>query len=346
MSDFFVSDDVHIGKPKHPGEEDFLPNEKVDDVAEQESPPGYVPVKLSSNGKLKGIPKVVHVKDYTGRDTLNLSMATSENQLETILGIVSNIVYEDIDVNLLHENDLEEILINVYANFWGSALTEIPYPFTQKEFDELTEDEQDAIKKKTWSPKTDIVLGNIDTKVVADNFYEPITITAGDTKVVFILPRTGHLVRAGKIVSRKYIKQENRWKNINSLIRKERPSQDNIDAFLREHLGEEYFDYVDYSRQKTTDLFLIKQAQCIQSVNGKEMTTIDEQINAYNNVPLQAWEQLGQIQKEYSFGVNHYIKVKSPFTGKPVERRFSFRFQDFFPQVREESTSRCSVSFG
>lgn len=349
MNDFFVTEDennvegaTQIKKPKHKDEQI-----SAEETASTESPAGYVPVKLSSNGKLKGVPAIVHVKDYTGRDTLNLSMSTTENQIETILNVVKNITYEDFDPMMLHENDLEELLINVYVNFWETALTDIPYPMNIKEFQELDEDKRLSIENRTWVPKTDVILSTLKSKVMDGNFKEPIVVTNPDgTTVSFMLPRVGQVVRAGKLIARKYIAQETKWQTINRLLQKHRPSADVVDDFLREHLKEDYYDYIEYSRNKTTDLFLVKQAQCIVAINGEPLQSIDEQINRYDEVSLKAWEKFGEIQRDYTFGINHYAKVKSPFSGKLEERRLSFRFQDFFPTVRDTSTSECTVSFG
>lgn len=355
-NEFFVTDEdstvegaTQIKKPQHKDDKPYggLQNtETLQDVANAPSPAGYVPVKLSSKGKLQGVPAIVHVRDYNGRDTLKLSMCTVDNQIETILDVVKNITYEDFDPMLLHENDLEELLINVYVNYWGNALTDRPYPMTKEEFSDLSEEQRLSIEKGTWVPKTDIILSNLDSKVIADEFKEPFTITDNGVSVSFILPRVGHVVKASKLISRKYIAQESRWQHINRLLQKHRPKADTVDDFLREHLKEDYFDYIQYSQDKTTELFLVKQAQCIVAINGEQLQSIDEQINRYDDVPLKIWEKLGGIQHEYSFGVNHYAKVKSPFSGKLEERRLSFRFQDFFPSVRDASPSECTVSFG
>jgi hypothetical protein len=345
MGDFFVEDEkVVINKAAKAG--DTFLNQKAEEVTEKPSPSGFVPVKLSSGGKLKGVPAVVHIKDYSGRDTLNLSMVTPENQIETLLKVIENITYENIDAGNLHENDLEEILINVFLNFWANAITDVPFPLIYEEVYNLEEEQKEKYKNRTWVPRTDLILSKIKTKDLDDEFMEPITIVNENKKVKFILPRIGHMVRASKLVARKYIKEESRWSKVNSAIRKQRPSEDDVDDLLKDVLGEEYFDYIEFSKNKIADYLMVKQALCLYEVNGEVLETIDEKIKAYDDVPLSMWEKFGEIQNTYGFGVNHNIEVISPLDNKPVERRFSFRLQDFFPSVRGASLSECSVSFG
>ena len=351
-NEFFVTDSsdskVVVSKPKYSKGQEFLestPVENTNTVAESKSPPGYVPVKLSSNGRL-GTPSIIHVKDYTGRDVLDLSMSTNDNQLETIVNVINNIVYEDIDVENLHENDLEEILINVYVNFWANALIDIPFPVTKDDLNSLTDKQQADLESGNWKPTVDLPLSKLDTKLLDDRFKETINIEHAGRKVKFVLPRVGHLVRAGKLVSRKYIKEESRWNKVTNVLRQSQANLDEVDGLLRDMLGEEYFDYIDYTRRKTADLLLVKQAMCIVEVDGEIKKTVDEKIKAYDDVTLTMWQELAEIQQNYPFGVNHDIEVVSPIDNKPVVRRFSFRLQDFFPEVRDKEFSECTVSFG
>ena len=352
-NEFFVTDvdnedKVSVSKPKYSKGQEFLESTPVEDtntVAESKSPSGYVPVKLSSNGRL-GVPSVIHVKDYTGRDVLDMSMSTNDNQLETLANVIKNITYEDIDVENLHENDLEEILINVYLNFWANALTDIPFPVNKEDLETLTDKQQADLESGDWKPTVDLPLKNLETKLLDDKFKEPIKIQHGGRSVTFVLPRIGHLIRAGKLVSRKYIKEESRWNKVTNTLRQSKVALQEADGLLRDMLGEEYFDYIEYTRRKTADLLLVKQAMCIVAVDDEVKQSVDEKIKAYDDVTLTMWQKLAEIQQDFPFGVNHEIEVVSPLDNKLVVRRFSFRLQDFFPEVRDKEFSECTVSFG
>ena len=105
MSDLFMNDEKTKTEIKTRVRPDRIPS-------------GYISINLSSNGKL-GVPKKIHVRNYNGQDALDLSMVTDEDVFDTLVKILSDMIYEDIDTDLLHEEDFQEIMLNVFFNFFN-----------------------------------------------------------------------------------------------------------------------------------------------------------------------------------------------------------------------------------
>ncbi len=97
--------------------------------------PKYIEVKLSSAGKLLGVPAILHVRNYNGKELTKLSMMTDRNRIPVILNVIGQIIQEDIDVSLLHLEDVKEILLNVYINFWDQRLENYEYKVSEQDVD-------------------------------------------------------------------------------------------------------------------------------------------------------------------------------------------------------------------
>jgi len=111
---------------------------EVNEGRKKKVPADYLPVKLPTAGKLNA-PYVLHVKDYSGEDALSLSLMNEENILDTITEVADNVIYEGIDSDYLHEQELEVIMLHIYYNYWGSVITDYPYPYTEDEVKVLSE---------------------------------------------------------------------------------------------------------------------------------------------------------------------------------------------------------------
>ena len=85
-------------------------------------PAEYVPVKLSSCGKL-GLPSVVHIKDYSFDDAVSLSQMTELNAESIVLNVLNNVCYETIDTNEITIEDAMEIMLTIYGAWHNSTIT-------------------------------------------------------------------------------------------------------------------------------------------------------------------------------------------------------------------------------
>lgn len=314
MSDMFVNDEVK------------KPTKKV--VA----PKGYVPINLSSAGKLSA-PKKIHVRNYNGQDALDLSMATEDDMLETLIDVLVGMIYEDIEPANLHEYDIEEIMLNVYYNFWSSTL-EYPYTPLDNEYEGI--DIIRAARLKNAEEKLVIALttNDIKTNNLKPEFVEPIKIKDEDISYEFVLPRIGHALLAKEMTEDKFSDEEDKFSVIQqNLLHNQNIEDSGIGKLIKVSVSDKR-KFTKYQAKRMKYFTSLVQCQLINSVDDEELKNIEEKRAAYLIAPLTIWEKFNKyIKKNAQFGIQHTIKIDSPLTGEEVERRFQFRFMDFLPSM-------------
>ncbi|MFW6225380.1 MAG: hypothetical protein ACOC3V_00310 [bacterium] len=333
MSDIFIE--------KEEKEQPEVKERKKETV--KEAPPAdYLPVKFSTLGKLSA-PSKLHFRNYTGQDALNLSLANGENILQVLITTLNNMVYEKFDCAMLHLEEVQEVMLNIYFNFWSSVI-EYDYVYDNDELDGLKEEKKTSLESGHWKPSIIITSDKIKTNTLPEDFKEPINIEYENKKVSFRLERIKDSVIAQEMSDEKFIVQDEKFDDIKKKIRKATDEG----KYRYEYLtNKEVNSYEKYMEEKSNYYSLIERAQQIIKVNGKELETLDEKIEAYKNqIGLDFWQNLNAFLKELNFGVENDITVKSPLTGKNVTRRFQFQFLDFVPSMELQRDKKYTISFG
>lgn len=335
-------------------EEEKPVQEKVDKKKNEQPPNNYLPIKLSSLGKLSA-PKKIHVRNYTGSDARELSLSDEDNILETLLRILRGMIWEDVNPEDLHEKELEEIMMNIYVNFWSSSFVDYPYPYKQEELESLSTEKRKRIENKDEIPRITIPFSLINTETINEEFKEPINPKIkkknnliGSNTVSFILPRVGHVINAKVITQDKFSDQEEKFASLKRDIEyNSEVDEKNSNAPRRKVDNQQYDEYVKYLKNRVAYFNLLTQCQMLHSFNGKKLTTIDDQLEAYQQVDLLYWSVFNDIIDKYAkFGVQESIEVTSPLTGEKVLRRFQFRLLDYIPTLDQEDVSDYDVVFG
>lgn len=341
--------------PKMVAQPKFVPNDEVTaDVKNVLSvPAGYIPVPLSSGGRL-GIPTVLHVRDYIGSDALKMAQMNEDNQLEIMCTVLQGMIYEKIDVLDLHEEDMKELLLSVHASFWGPEIKGYYYPMVEEEFLLLPEEKRTRIETGLEFPTVDLHLGNITTIPLSDSVSEPINISlpskdGTDTTASFILPRVGHEVYANRYVSKKYSYQEEKFSRIAAQLKlaEKQTLMTGDDSAYKTIDAEQREEYQKYLIERQSLVAALKQAQQIVSFNGVACNSIDEKLKAYERISIQFWSQLRKIiSKNFTFGVSDLVEMVSPFTEEVVLRNCRFQPVDFVPSDRLDGSNEFIVTFG
>ena len=343
MSDIFYREDNE--EPKLKGAR--RPVGETDKLKQPETPPaGYIKVKLSSIGKLS-VPRTLHVRDYSGENAWNLSLANSDTILDTVLTCLNDMIYEDIDPRELHENEIEEILFNVLLNFWTPILSEYPYPYEESELDSLPEDQQNAIREGTFKPTVDIDITKLKTKPLPKEFNEPIIWEDDSIKVGFILPRVGHYGVASEYIEQKYAEETEKFSQIEDDIEYNRRLSPGSKTSEREISNVYMKEYKEFLLKKNSDYLKAKHSMMLQSIDGKPLTDIESRIEAYSKVGLSIWSDVSELmENELDFGIVKDIEVVSPLTQETVVRRYQFRFRDVIPNPKHKKHRKSHIRFG
>lgn len=295
-------------------------------VKEESTLANYVPIKLSSIGKL-GLPPVIHVRDYSYSDALKLATAnTSSDLAKAITEVINNITQEDIDLSKLTSQDVLEILMTIQGT-WYSPIMEFSYY--------IDEDlPSDRLDEKENISKTSIPINSIQTKSFPSDKKVPIEVSMDNGfKAEIDIPRFYNEVIVNEYIDMKYAEIDNKMDNISNKIRN---NTNTID---------EYKEYMKYEEQKNSDIIKATQAIQILRVNGVELKTLDERFKALEEFPLRAWGAVtSYIQNTLSFGVVPEVTFNCTVTGKTITRRFPFRVVDFLPTMESLINAGDSIS--
>ncbi len=290
-------------------------------------PSGYIPVKLSSLGKL-GFPSIVHVRDYHFDEAIQMGEITEENVTEVLVNIVNSVIYEDVDIKKAHRQDLLEILITIYGTWYSPTLENFKY------YVNLDLPKEEKEKKENISVAT-IPISNINTTPLNEKAKIPIKLSKKDFEVGLILPKVENEIIASKFLEEKYAEEENKLQNI---IKKSKEDRAN---------PQERKQYEEFLNRKGKDFLKIAQALLIDSFNGKKLENVKDKLNAINEIPLNVWAVYNrEIKEKFHFGVEQEVTFQCSVIQKEIIRRFQFREIHFLPSLVEKDDSGFTISFG
>ena len=299
---------------------------RAEDIFASVVPSEYVPVKLSSVGKL-GLPATVHVRDYSFEDSMIFARATDANENQIVLNILKNVVYEDIDLTKVTLQDALEILMTIMANFYQNSI-DMPYYV-----DENLKGEAREAKENISTAH--LRISDIPTLPLSEEVKLPISIEDKRFSVKFDYPRLYHDVVAKKYIEESFAKRDNEMSIIAQKIQKGTASyeeQKKMDA---------------YNEEKGAEYLRVLNALQILEFNGEKVETLDAKIKALKKIPLPVVILLSNIIKvKFNFGLQSEVTFNNEITGEELTRHFSFRFSSFLSTIQSEDSSRYRVSFG
>lgn len=310
-------------------EEKQVDQEIAKEVGNPQGIPGnYIEVKLSSLGKLTA-PEVIHVRNYTFEEALELSEMTEDNEKDIIIRVLNEMIWEDVDANDLHEEEALEILLNIYARWWGTKIEGFKY---------LIDDTLEGEERNDPSniSVAEIPISNINTAELSKEVKEPFTLKSDSTEVSLKLPRMKTSIIARNFVNKKYIEEENKFGNLKRRIR------------LNQEYGvEEHKEYMEYLNRRGKDYLRAYQAQLIHSVNGREIESFSEGLEILSSIDLSLWKEYNSVLgKHFSFGIDQEVTFECTVGHHPITRRFLFRPMVFLPSVESENDTGYTLSFG
>lgn len=299
---------------------------RAEDIFASAVPSEYVPVKLSSVGKL-GLPETVHVRDYSFEDSMIFARATDANENQIVLNILKNVVYEDIDLTKVTLQDALEILMTIMANFYQNSI-DMPYYIDENLKGEARETKENI-------STAHLRISDIPTLPLSEEVKLPISIEDKRFSVKFDYPRLYHDVAAKKYIEESFAKRDNEMSIIAQKIQKGIASyeeQKKMDA---------------YNEEKGAEYLRVLNALQILEFNGEKVETLDAKIKALKKIPLPVVILLSNIIKvKFNFGLQSEVTFNNEITGEELTRHFSFRFSSFLSTIQSEDSSRYRVSFG
>lgn len=288
-------------------------------------PSEYIEVKLDSVGKLNA-PKILHFRNYSLPEIIKLTSSKDLDLYENIIECLNDMCYEDFDCGLLTEQDIKSILLNLYGTWIDSHIRGMEYYI-----DEDAEDKDD----KENIGKVDLLISELKTSPLPENFKEPINITIGDTTVKFKLTTFNDLIFASEYIKKRFFEQERKFSDTAIKLKNKEQME-----------YEEYRDYTKYVKKRDAEFLEILSVMLLVGFNDIDLDTMEKKLEYSPKVNENFWGALKNFTKDFNFGVNSEVTFKCPVNKKKITRRFQFRLEDFIPDSLPEKVEGVKISFG
>jgi hypothetical protein len=306
-----------------------------------------IEVLLSSAGKLSTEVRIM-IKDFDLKGSIRMALANDVHHIENLLMVLQDAVQvPNFDVSMLHENEMEEILLSLYARYWSQTMT-LPYTPSSDEIKKLEESQNklylDYLAGK-FTPTVDVDLSEIDAKSLSDDFKEPIVITYEGTDYYFRLPRLHDYVEAQKFIDKHYSLKMRDFQGLENILQFNASVRNSEPEKMKSFDQAKYEVYEKLNVSKLVDYLSAKQQGSLIQLGDKKFETLEDKMSVV--VPSNVWEYYKkEVLEKYDFGVVRDIKIKSPFTGEALIWRAPFQYMDFISSRKLSNTSGFTVRFG
>ena len=314
-------------------------------------PEGYIEVRLSTKGRV-GAPKVIHVRNFKVKDIVALSLTQDSSLPAKLISILNDMIYEDVDVALWHEKEVEELMVYIYSSFYKDVLMDVDFPLTEEDIQELLKKPNGkelvaAIKTGENRPKTDIVISQgVDTWDIEDDFTPVVTITNKKTgfNVTFDFIKYGDQIVIKKWLDSYFKEEEQKFKKVESAlaynaevinqIKNNITSTEDLDYLdtvqLKEIPVEDQEAYDEFRTRKLQTLSEVVRIASIINYNGEDVSNISltEKYERFADDPRIDYGMISKLakrQEKMHFGIKPEVTMKNPITNKMCKRSFSFR---------------------
>jgi len=292
-------------------------------------PHGYVKIELDSLGKLTA-PKVLHFRNYSMAEAIELSSASEDKNIDVLISCLNKMVYEKFDCADLHDKELEEVMVQIYMNFWGKNLEGYRYYVDNT----LT---GDALYSEENIEVATLEISKLNTIPLDEKFKEPLKVELDGVAVKFRLARIKDIIVSRNYIEKKYYNEE---RKLSDLLTKYLKDNESVTYEEKEQIEV-------FQKEKNIELVKVIQANLILEIDGKGYNTLEEKLEAYNLVSIKHWQKLNNyIENDLKFGINPQVTFFCMKNKKKITRGFRFQSLDFLPPVGIYTDSGATLSFG
>ena len=334
--------------------------DKVQQSLKLNIPGGYIPINLSTKGKL-GVPEIIHVKNFNTENLIDLSMASDELLPERLIHLLKDLILEPVKVEEWPEKAVVELLIKIYANFFTPLITSTDFPWNQEDLDWLKahgqEEQANNLIAGKWKPKVDVDLRNVKIKDFPSEVKSYVTIKNRFPKndpsyveVKFLAyTRIGDSLALKKAADDKFEKEDLRFEKIKQLIDLREARSEKGSTDLPVIPEKEFLDWQLHNINKAIYMSKLSKALYIVAFNGIDLSksTIEEKLK-YSEDPRLDVNITKKVDTQFSkldFGIDPNIELKNPITKEVCTRRFSFRLLDILQAIRLSDSDEYDISY-
>lgn len=337
-----------------------------------EVPAGYMEINLSTKGKL-GAPASFHVRNFTTEDLMDLSSSDQAEIPIVVVNKLQEIIWEDkavCDVKQFHENEVIETLFRIYKEYFNNVLVDMPWTLTdedkeflQKQFGGKTSPDYlnriAAYETEEWVPRWDIDLESFQFYDVPDDIKTTVEAEFGNgTKVEYTMPRYGDVILLKEILDEYFKDEEAKYRQTSENLTQKaqlkkafnegKSNNDGSRIYIPESEEEGFNDY--QKRRLIFSTTAIK-ALHLKSLNGEnlESLSLKERMEIVEKNPgifsHGTFKQVTKMFSEMKIGINPETYGMDPVTRKRVKVDYTFRIFTLLQAIRDNDSSKVTLTF-
>jgi hypothetical protein len=358
---------------------------REDMEVKKNAPSGYIPVELSTKGKLGGAPALFHIRNLNTEDLMELGLADQETLPIKAITMLDNIILEhdpsdrnSVSVKNFHEKEVMELILFVYEAFYTDVLQDLNWTLTEEDYEFLkstkggeTSDEYRSLMRaydqKTWIPKFEVNLATgIHFYEIDPNIRTSVRVNGRDGfTALFGLPRYGDVIDLKYFIEAKFAEQDKRFASIGNTLKMRKDAEDRLMRGENINLRgvpdvpkTEKEKYREYEVEKS-----VFAMTAIKAYHLMEINHVDEKdpkkVYDVSSLPLEKKIELAkspfidhstfqQVQDMFSkleFGLKEEITVHDPIIDRVVQRKYSFQLIDLLQAIRDKRPSETVLSY-
>ena len=333
---------------------DFVQKKK-----EMSIPLSYLPIKLSTNGKL-GVPEVVYCRNFNTEDILTLSMLTNTIIPERMIAVINSFIYGDVNVANWPDKSIIELLVLMYINFFTPMLPQIAFPWNDEDIAWLEERKEtkkiDALKKGIWVPRIDLDLRTLDIHQLDSHIQDTIVIKKKDGKgfngTFLAYPKYGDALILQQMVKDRFEEEEKKYISLELLI-------NSYSRYIESDKDTSELPPIDPNLYVSWQEFLVKKnvfiadatlAYYLQKIGTEDVSSypIEKKIKLIKDPSFDDINISKKLSKHFGtldFGISPNVKVHNPITGEEVTRGFQFRVDDILQALQSFDPDGYDISY-
>lgn len=326
-------------------------------------PPGFMPVELSTNGKL-GVPALIHVRNFQVGDLFDLSVLNDEILPDRVIAVLNSLIYEKgVDVAKWPDPAIIELMVRIYTNFFQPVLYQVAFPWdaSDLEYLEAQGDEgkakAESLRTRKWRPTIDLNLTAFRTTILGDEVKPYVRIRKSDAAGREILnakflayPRYGDTVLIREVVKAQFGETDQKYDRIRQKYERiERLDAQGADTSNLGANEDEFLDWQLYEVRKSAWISKVTLALYLCEVGGQDIESLplQEKVRFVEDAmfDINLAKKLDSEYAKLKFGIDSEVTLRNPITGGDCVRQFTFRIMDIVQAVQQGKADGYDVSF-
>lgn len=344
---------------------------KEDDIKKDEievCPSGYIPVELSTEGKV-GAPKKFYIRNFDTTDLIDLALAEDEELPGKVIKMLNHLIYGDIDIKTFHEQEVIELLVTLYQSFYNSVLVDLDFEVTAEDLKKLQEsmggettpEYQEALqslKSGEWKPKMDINLDTLEYHDISDTFQKEVYIKDKKTgfEAGFGFPKYGDVVILRNLLRSQFADEDKKYENAKNIIKFRFDAErriregENINLSRMPNISaKDREDFKEYESKKGIYGVMAVKALHLVYLDGEDLHDVSlvDRVKLASN-PRLDFKMMSKVNKYYeslNIGIKEEVPMINPLTRQQENRRFQFRLMDIFQAIKLYDADEYDINF-